>query len=313
MAGHDHAHHSHGSHFAGARALHAALLATAVYALVELVAGWWFNSLALLSDAGHMFSDTAALGLAALAAWFAQRPAGHRHTYGFARAEVVAGFVNGLLLLLVVVLIVVEAVSRLQQPVEVRGLGVVWVASLGLAVNLGVAFLLSRGQQDLNTRAAMLHVLADLVGSVAALISGAVIHFTGWQPIDPLTSIAIAMLILASTLRLLYEALHVLMEGVPRGLQLRDVGMALAQVNGVQSVHDLHIWTISSGQVALSAHLDIQDMAKWPQVLEEARLSMRTRFDIEHVTLQPEQAGGVNAGRQARVQIVPRPGREPSD
>jgi len=253
-----------------------------------------------------MFSDAAALGLAGLAAWIGRRPPGARHSYGLARAEIVAAFVNSLILLAVVVLIFVEAVSRLLEPTPVQGLGVALVAAMGLLVNFGVIYLIGRGEQDLNTRAATLHVFGDLIGSVAALTAGAVIHFTGWQPIDPLLSIVIALLILAATLRLLREAVHVLMEGVPAGIHLRDVGVALAQVPGVRSVHDLHIWTIASGQVALSAHLDVEDLGKWPRVLEEARLAVHRRFGIEHVTLQPEQVGGVNPGRRARVKIVPR-------
>lgn len=286
----------------------AALAVTAAFALLEATAGWLFGSLALLSDAGHMFSDAAALGLAGMAAWIARRPAGSRHSYGLARAEIVAALVNSLLLLAVVVLIVVEAVSRLLQPTPVQGLAVALVAAAGLLVNFGVIYLIGRGQQDLNTRAATLHVFGDLVGSVAALTAGAVIHFTGWYPIDPLLSIVIALLILAATLRLLRDAVHVLMEGVPAGIQLPEVGVALAQVPGVRSVHDLHIWTIASGQVALSAHLDVEDLGRWPQVLEEARRTAHRRFGIEHVTLQPEQVGGVNPGRQARVKIVPREG-----
>jgi len=286
--------------------LYAALAITAGFAILEATAGWLFGSLALLSDAGHMFSDATALGLAGMAAWIARRPAGARHSYGLARAEIVAAFVNSLVLLAVAVLIFVEVVSRLLEPTPVQGMGVALVAAMGLLVNLGVIYLIGRGEQDINTRAATLHVFGDLIGSVAALTAGAVIHFTGWQPIDPLLSIVIALLILAATLRLLREAVHVLMEGVPAGIQLREVGMALAQVPGVHSVHDLHIWTIASGQVALSAHLDVEDLGRWPQVLEEARRAARRRFGIEHVTLQPEQVGGVNPGRQARVKIVAR-------
>jgi cobalt-zinc-cadmium efflux system protein len=301
-----HGHHSHHHQPAGFRVLYVALAITTVFALIELAAGWAFGSLALLSDAGHMFSDAAALALAGFAAWVARRPAGARHSYGLARAEIVAAFVNSLVLLAVVVLIFVEAVSRLLAPSPVQGLGVALVAATGLVVNLGVIYLLGKGDRDLNTRAATLHVFGDLIGSVAALTSGAVIYFTGWQPIDPLLSIVIALLILASTLRLLREALHVLMEGVPFGIQLREVGLALAQVAGVRSVHDLHIWTIASGQVALSAHLDVEDLENWPKVLEEVRRAMRRRFGIEHVTLQPEPLGGVNPGRHARVRIVTR-------
>jgi len=311
MSAHGHYGHRHGP--AGFRVLYVALAVTTGFALIELAAGWLFGSLALLSDAGHMFSDAAALGLAGFAAWVARRPAGARHSYGLARAEIVAAFVNSLVLLAVVVLIFVEAVARLLEPSPVQGLGVALVAAAGLVVNLGVIYLLGRGEQDLNTRAATLHVFGDLIGSVAALTSGAVIYFTGWQPIDPLLSIVIALLILVSTLRLLRDALHVLMEGVPFGIQLREVGVALAQVAGVRSVHDLHIWTIASGQVALSAHLDVEDMETWPKVLENARGAMRRRFGIEHVTLQPEQMGGVNPGRQARVRIVSRDGGEDGD
>ncbi len=302
-------HHEHPGRDDGVAASHVLTLAlsvTVTYAVVELVSGWWFGSLALMSDSGHMFSDSAALGIAALAAWIARRPPGARHSYGFARAEVVAGFVNSLALLTVVVVIVVEAVRRLMDPQPVAGLGVALVAFLGLLINLGVLYLLGHGEHDMNTRAASLHVLGDLLGSVAALTAGAVVYFTGWSPIDPLLSMGIAALILASTLRLLREALHVLMEGVPAGVKLKDVGAALAQLEGVQSVHDLHVWTIASGQRALSAHVDILDLDCWPAVLEQARRVLKDRFAIGHVTLQPELAGGISPDVKASVRIVPK-------
>jgi cobalt-zinc-cadmium efflux system protein len=296
-------HHQHG-HGAG-RTLLVALAITLGYALVELAGGMIFGSLALMSDAGHMLSDSLALGLAAFAAWVAARPAGDRHSYGFARAEVVAAFLNGLAMLLIVVLIVVEAVARLLEPQPVAGLGVMVVAFCGLLVNLGVAFLIGRGERNLNTRAALVHVVGDLIGSVAAITAGAVIYFTGWQPIDALLSVVIALLILASTVRLLRDALHVLMEGVPAGVRLEEVGQALSQIDGVRAVHDLHVWNISSGQVALSAHVDLDDLANWPVLLESARRLLQVRFRIMHVTLQPELAGGINPGYRARVKIVP--------
>jgi cobalt-zinc-cadmium efflux system protein len=164
------------------------------------------------------------------------------------------------------------------------------VAFVGLVLNLGVVLILSRGERSLNLRAAMLHVTSDVVGSVAALIAGAVIYFTGWKPIDPILSIVIALLILASTIGLLREALHVLMEGVPRSVKLEEVGKAIARITGVRSVHDLHIWNISSGRVALSAHLDVDDLSRWPTMLKEARHVLEERFGIDHVTLQPETA-----------------------
>jgi cobalt-zinc-cadmium efflux system protein len=285
---HDHAHeHRHGAGL-GSTALIWAMALTVSYAAVEFAAGWWFGSLALMSDAGHMVSDAAALALAWFAAWLSQRPPGSRHSFGLARAEVIAAFVNGLGLLLVVLLIAVEAVKRLMAPPDVQGLGVMGVALVGLLLNLVVAYILSRSERTLNRRAALLHVLADVVGSFAALLAGAVIYFTGWRPIDPILSLAIAVLILGSTIHLLREALHVLMEGVPRSIRLDEVGKALARIPDVHDVHDLHIWHISSGQVALSAHLRLASLERWPGVLEEARAILERRFGIAHVTLQPE-------------------------
>lgn len=281
-----------------------ALAVTLAYAAIEFAGGLVFGSLALMSDAGHMLSDAGALGLAAFAAWLGARPAGSRHSYGFARAEVVAAFVNGLAMLLIVVLISVEAVGRLLDPRPVAGLGVLVVASVGLAVNLFVIFLIGRGEHNLNSRAALVHVIGDLIGSAAAITAGAVIHFTGWTPIDALLSVFIALLILAATARLLRDALHVLMEGVPAGMRLEEVGTALRSLEGVLAVHDLHVWNIGSGQSALSAHVELQDLDNWPSVLESARRLLQSRFHIGHVTLQPEVTGGINPGYRARVKIV---------
>jgi cobalt-zinc-cadmium efflux system protein len=253
-----------------------------------------------------MFSDALALGLAWFAAWLAARPAGSRHSYGLARAEVLAAFVNGVALLLVVVFIAVESIQRLMQPQDVDGLGVMVVAFVGLVLNLAVVLILSRGERSLNLRAAMLHVTSDVVGSVAALAAGAVIYFTGWKPIDPILSIVIALLILASTIGLLREALHVLMEGVPRSVELEEVGKAIARISGVRSVHDLHIWNISSGRVALSAHLDVDDLSAWPTMLDQARHVLEERFGIDHVTLQPEVRGPTGHGRPEVVKIFAR-------
>lgn len=302
---HTHQHHDHSHGLRGGKVLLIALAITLGYAIVEAVGGALLGSLALMSDAGHMLSDALALGLAAFAAWLGARPAGKRHSYGFARAEVVAAFVNGLALLLVVVFIVVEAVGRLLDPQPVGGLGVMLVAFVGLLLNLIVAFLLGRDAHDLNTRAAMLHVVGDIIGSVAAITAGAVIYFTGWQPVDPLLSLVIALLILASTIRLLRDTLHVLMEGVPSGMRLDEISMALKGLEGVRAVHDLHVWTISSGQAALSAHVELDDLARWPALLESARRMLQSRFEVNHVTLQPELTGGINPGYRAKVRIVP--------
>jgi cobalt-zinc-cadmium efflux system protein len=208
-------------------------------------------------------------------------------------------------LLLLVLLIAVEAVRRLLHPAAVQGVGVMVVAFVGLLLNLLVAYMLSRSERSLNMRAALLHVLADVVGSFAALLAGAVIYATGWQPIDPILSLVIAALILGSTVHLVRDALHVLMEGVPRTLQLNEVGSALAQIARVRDVHDLHIWHISSGQVALSAHVKLDAMEDWPVILAEARSMLDQRFGIRHVTLQPELAGEAVAGR-AVIQVFKR-------
>ena len=306
MADPAHRHHAH-RHLPGTkRTLIVALVITLGYALVEFLAGAAFHSLALMSDAGHMLSDALALGLAAFASWLGSRPAGSRHSYGFARAEVVAAFVNGLAMLLIVVVIAVESISRLLDPQPVSGLGVMVVAIFGLLANLFVAFLISRGERNLNTRAALIHVIGDLIGSVAAITAGAVIHYTGWQPIDALLSLVIAILILGSTVRLVLDALHVLMEGVPTGLRIEEIGSAISALTGVSAVHDLHVWNISSGQVALSAHVGLDNLDNWAALLESARQMLQSRFGIAHVTLQPEPAGGINPGYRARVKILPR-------
>jgi len=195
-------------------------------------------------------------------------------------------------MLAVVIGIVVEAIARLQAARTISGMAVMAIAAAGLAVNMLALFILSRGAGDINTRGALLHVFGDLLGSIAALIAGAVIYFTGWMPIDALLSLLICALILFSTLRLLREAVQVLMEGVPRNIDLHDVGRSLAALPDVISVHDLHIWTPASGAPALSAHVVVRDLGSWMKTLEALRTLLSTRYGIEHVTLQPETRDG---------------------
>ncbi len=261
---------------------------TLAFAGVEALAGWWSGSLALLSDAAHMLTDASALGLAAAAAWFARRPPSLLHSYGLARAEVLAALFNSLMMLVLIGFIVHEAIDRFGSPREIDGGTVIGVAVAGLAVNLLVAWMLHRGERTLNSRAALLHVLGDALGSVAAISAGIVIVTTGWTPIDPLLSLLVSALILVSALRLLREVLHVLMEGVPLHVRLDAVGRDLATLDGVLRVHDLHVWTLSSGTVALSAHLEIRNLADWPGILAAASQAMDTRHGIRHLTLQPE-------------------------
>ena len=295
-AGHDHFHGGQG----GSRTLLVALLLTLAFAGIEAAAGLWSGSLALLSDAAHMVADSSALGLAAAAAWLARRPPSMRHSYGLVRAEVLAALLNSLLVLVLVGFIVHEALERIDRPRDVVGGAVIGVAVIGLAVNLAVAWILSRGAHSLNSRAALLHVLGDALGSVAAIAAGIVVVATGWTPIDPLLSILVAALILVSALRLLREVVHVLMEGVPLEVELEAVGRDLAALDGVLRVHDLHVWTLSTGTVALSAHLELRDLADWPRILATARREMDTRHGIRHVTLQPETLAALPLERADR-------------
>lgn len=303
--GHDHSHaHAH-LHVGEGAFLYLALALTLGFAGVEAIGGWLAGSLALLGDAGHMLSDSLALGLSAAALWLSRRPPSARHSYGFVRAEIVAALANGLIMLLVVVGIVVEAIARIQAPQPVAGATVMAVAAAGLLVNVVVMLLLSRGEQNLNVRGAMLHVMGDLLGSIAAVIAGAAVYFTGWTPVDPLLSLVICALILYSTLRLLREALHVLMEGVPLNLSLETVGRSMAEVPGALSIHDLHIWTLSSGRFALSAHVVVKDLDQWVSLLADLRAMLAQRFHIDHVTLQPEIERELKAEYQAFIPIHP--------
>lgn len=295
---HSHAHHTHGHghpHQHGAntsqRALLLALILTFGFAGVEAISGWLAGSLALMSDAGHMVTDSLSLVLAVLAAWVARRPPSERMSWGYARVEVLAALFNAGFMVAVVMFIAWNAVDRLASPQAVDGTTVMWVAAIGLGVNLLVAWILSRGDsdhRDLNTRGALLHVLGDALGSVAALASGLVIRQTGWTPIDPLLSVGICALILVSTLRLAREAIHTLMEGVPLGLSASAVGLRMAGVEGVSNVHDLHIWTVGAGRPALSAHVTVRDMNAWPRVLKELNELLAHEYSIDHATLQPE-------------------------
>jgi cobalt-zinc-cadmium efflux system protein len=290
---HDHAPKSSGVE---RRVLGAALALTALFAVVEAVGGWWSGSLALLSDAGHMVTDVAALSIALIAQRLSQRPPSGRASYGYARAEVLAAFCNALLMLAAVAWIAVEAVRRLLAPAPVAGGVVVVVALAGLAVNVLCAWLLSRGT-SLNSRAALLHVLSDLAASFAALVAGVVISVTGWFPIDPLLSLVVGALILRSTWRLLKSSVEVLMEGVPAHLSYDEIGRALTHLPGVSAVHDLHVWHMTSERAALSAHIVIRDPADWPGTLEAAQQLLAERFGIDHVTLQPAWQRSVRGKR----------------
>jgi len=286
MAEHHHHHHERGS---GA-ALKGAAAITIAFALVEALGGWWSGSLALLSDAGHMLTDGAALVLGAVAAWMARRPPSQRHSYGLGRAEVIAALVNAAAMLVIIVALSYAAIFRLGKPAEVNGAAAAAIALAGLVINIAVMRWLAPHGHDLNMRAARLHVAGDALGSVAALISGGVVALTGWTRADPIASLLICVLIAVSSVRLLRESLHALMEGVPRGLSVESIGSEMASIGGVLSVHDLHVWTLSGSRTALSAHVIVRSMAGWDRTRGELQARLHEKFGIDHVTLQPESS-----------------------
>ncbi|MEG0822194.1 MAG: cation diffusion facilitator family transporter [Burkholderiaceae bacterium] len=290
LGAHDHgdSHYNHQSTTSGSRALAIAVVLTGGYALVELFGGLWANSLALLADAGHMATDSAALLFALAANWIARRPVSERHSFGLARIEVIAAFVNAIAMLAVVAWLFIEGVGRILHPEEVKGGMVFTVAGVGLAINIIVAWTLSREQGNVNTRAALIHVMGDLLGSVAAIAAGVIIYFGGPTLIDPLLSMLVGGLILRSTIGVLRETTQVLLDGVPEGVDYAKVGRTLAAVPGIVSVHDLHVWCMVPGRAAVSAHVLVDDIEHWPVVLHNARRVLKQEFGIDHITLQPE-------------------------
>lgn len=286
------ARHAHTIEGRSQATLAVALGLTLLFAVIEVITGFVSNSLALISDAGHMVTDAAALGLALLAQLIAKRPPSRRHSFGFVRAEALAAFVNSLAMLALVAWISWEALQRLLHPEAVQGGIVLVVAAIGAAINLLVAWFLSRDNQSINTRAALVNVMGDLLGSIAAIASGAIIYFTGWVRVDPILSLFVAALILRSTSGILRESYHFLMEGVPQQIDYLAVGADLKAIDGVLDVHDLHVWDMSPGHPALIGHLEIASLARWPAVLADVRAMLRERHGIDHVTLQPEAAGG---------------------
>jgi cobalt-zinc-cadmium efflux system protein len=256
--------------------------------LAEFIGGWWTGSLALLADAGHMLSDVAALALSFFAIWLADRPSPAHRTFGYYRAEILAALANGIVLAVISVFVVVEALKRLGTPADVLGGPMLAIAIGGLAVNLvGLSILHAGKEENLNVRGAWLHVLTDALGSVAAIFAGVLIYWRQWHWADPVASVLIAALVLYSAWRLIEEAVSVLMESAPRGLDVAAIHAALLNRPGVVSVHDLHVWTITSGLPALSVHV-VTDQTAYETILGDARATLHREFGIDHVTVQVE-------------------------
>jgi cobalt-zinc-cadmium efflux system protein len=272
-----------------ARALIWALGLTAVIAVAEGVGGLYAHSLALLADAGHMVTDAGALGLSLFALSFAQRPPTAEKSFGYYRLEILAALFNGALLIAVTIWIVVAAFGRLHQPQAIRSGLMLAIATLGLAANLWAVAMLHRAKhENLNTQAAYLHILGDTLGSLGAMAAAGVILFTGWLPADALISMAIAALILVSAVRLVSESVDILLEAAPPHVSLPDLQTAIAAVAGVTDVHDLHVWTVSNGIVAMSGHATVPDPSRQQEALEEICRRVRS-FGIHHVTVQLER------------------------
>ena len=285
-------HQSHGHAESPGRRLLFVLVLTATFMVVEAVGGWISGSLALIADAGHMLTDVAAIGLSLVTAIIGSRPADEFKTFGYRRWEILAAFVNGAALFGIALWVVVEALRRLGDPVPVRPGILLGVAGAGLVVNLiALRVLHASHNHSLNTRGAYLHIMGDLLGSVAAIAAGGIIWLTGWTPADPILSIAVALLILIGGWRLVRESTDILLEAVPAGVSMADVERRMLEVPGVEAVHDLHVWTVTSGMVAMSGHAVVPELERHPAALEGIRSAMQA-LRIGHVTIQLEVERG---------------------
>jgi cobalt-zinc-cadmium efflux system protein len=293
--GHRHGHggahaHAHSHADASRRRLFIVLVLTGLYMFAEALGGWWTGSLALLADAGHMLTDVAALALALTAAWFGSRPATPNKTFGYYRLEILAAFVNGVALAALSFFIFYEAYERWHAPPSIERAGaLVVVATGGLLVNITCAWLLHGAHEtDLNVRGAWLHVIGDALGSVGAITAGALVYLYGWQRADPAVSVLIGLLIIYSSWGLIREATNVLLEGTPSHINLASVEAEIRTTGGVEDVHDLHVWTITSGREALSAHVVHASGISQHDLLKDLRARLHERFRIDHLTIQME-------------------------
>lgn len=292
---HGHSHgHSHGhahSHTSNKKALFSAFILIAAFMIVEVIGGLLTNSLALLSDAGHMLSDAAALGLSFFAIKLGEKQASLEKTYGFKRFEIIAAALNGLTLIIIALFICYEAFGRFFDPPEIQSTGMLVISTIGLLVNILAAWILMRGDKDenLNVRSAFLHVLGDMLGSVGAIAAALLIMFFGWGIADPIASVIVAVLILISGYRVTKDSFHILMEGAPAQIEMNEVKQALGTIPLVKEVHDLHIWTITSGYPVLSCHITISDEATHDEILAQSQKILHDQFHIEHSTIQVEK------------------------
>jgi len=283
---HDHGHHHHGSK--NKKALKLSFIIIATYMIVEVIGGILTNSLALLSDAGHMLSDAVALGLSYLALTFGEKQATLSKTFGYKRFEILAAFINGVTLIGISVYIFWEAYKRIQSPPEVFSGGMLIISVIGLLVNIIAAYILMSGDKDenLNVRSAFLHVLGDLLGSVGAITAALLIMFFGWNLADPIASVIVAVLIIISGYRVTKDSFHILMEGAPSNINVKEIKESLLQITGVRDVHDLHVWSITSEFPALSCHIVIDADVNQQDILKTAQTLLHRNYHLEHTTIQ---------------------------
>jgi cobalt-zinc-cadmium efflux system protein len=288
-AGHDHSHgHGH-AHTSSISRLRIALAITAVILVAEAVGGYLANSLALIADAGHMLTDVAALALSLFVAWFSQRPETPKRTYGYLRLEILAAFLNGATLLLISVWIIWEAINRLRSPEHVQSGLMLAVAALGLVANAISAWVLRpQGDDNLNVRGAYLHILGDLLGFVGTIIAAILIHTLGWVVADTIASVVVSALILRGAWSLVRDSVDVLLESTPSHISAASVRDQLVAIPGIESVHDLHVWTVTSNVIAMSVHAIVREPERHQHVLEHVLDAMRL-FGIQHVTVQLER------------------------
>ena len=296
MSHHHHHGHSHGhthghSHTSNKKALLSSFLLIAAFMVVEVIGGILTNSLALLSDAGHMLSDAAALGLSYFAIKLGEKKASQENTYGYKRFEIIAAALNGITLIVISAYIFYEAFGRFFNPPEVQSTGMLIISIIGLVVNMVTAWILMKGdkEENLNVRSAFLHVIGDMLGSVGAIIAALLIMFFGWGIADPIASVIVAILIIISGFRVTKESFHILMEGAPTQIDLNQVKAALGKIPLVLEVHDLHIWTITSGYPVLSCHITISDNGVHDDILSLSQHILHDEFHIEHSTIQVEK------------------------
>jgi cobalt-zinc-cadmium efflux system protein len=295
MSEHGHHHHGHGGHghhhhglksTNPKKAIIRAIIVTLIFMVVELVGGWYSNSLALISDAAHMLTDVGAMLLSLFALWIAQRPSTPTMSFGYHRAEILGALLSGLLIWLISGVLIYEAIDRIHSPPEVKGPIVFIVATIGLMANLASMWMLhSSKEENLNVRAAYLHLLTDSLGSIGAIVAGGILWFTDWRPIDPIITILFSILMLVSSWSLVKEAVGVLMESTPSHIDPHQISEDLLKIQGVREAHDLHVWTVSSGKLALSVHLVA---AETEHVLKHSNQLLQEKYGIIHTTIQVE-------------------------